>query len=154
MYTYPETCYTSVTNLWQNFFLDICFNLNFPKYTYGRSKYNIVIIINVNKNSFHDWVGLVKNNKIFYSHCKCPTLIVMSINEENISQTHYHFKSPQSNPEDCQLCAANDVEVDEYHWFHHGWSFALIKRRTAMAMSSRVQNLCPSNGAFNLGIKS
>ena len=62
----------------------VCFNLNFPKYTYGRS--NCIVIINVNKNSFRDWVGLVKNNKIFYSHCKRPTLIVISINEENILQ--------------------------------------------------------------------
>ena len=70
------------------FCLEICFNLNFPKYTNGRSKY--IVIINVNKNSFRDWVGLVKNNKIFYSHCKCPTLIVISINEET-SHTHINI---------------------------------------------------------------
>ena len=104
-----------LTKSWQHIFLlEICFSLNFPKYTYGRSKY-IVIIINVNKNSFRDWAGLVKNNKIFYSHIKCPTLVMISINEENISQTHLHFTSLQSNPQDCQLYAANDVEVDEYH---------------------------------------
>ena len=45
-----------------------------------------IVIINANKSSFRDWVGLVKNNKIFYSHCKCPTLIVISINEENVLQ--------------------------------------------------------------------
>ena len=58
--------------------------MNFLKYTYGRSKY--IVIINVNKNSFRDWVGSVKNSNIFYSHCECPTLIVISINEENILQ--------------------------------------------------------------------
>ena len=57
------------------FYSEICFNLNFPKYTYGRSRY--IVIINVNKKSFRDCVGLVKNNKKFYSHCKCPTLIVI-----------------------------------------------------------------------------
>ena len=98
-------------------FLEICFNLNFRKYTYGRSKYIVKI---VNKNSFRDWVGLVKNNKIFYSHCNCFTLIVISINEENISQTQKLFINLQSNPQDCQLCAANDVEVDEYRRLHHG----------------------------------
>ena len=100
------------------FCLEICFNLNFPKYTYARSKY--IVLINVNKNSFRDWIGLVENDKIFYSQCECSTLIVISINEEKISQTHCHFASHQSNPKDCQLYAANDVKVDEYHRLHHG----------------------------------
>ena len=71
--------------------LEICLNLIFPKYTYGRSKY--IVIINVNKNSFRDRVGLVKNNKIFYSHCKFPTLIVISINEETF---HKHINISQA----------------------------------------------------------
>ena len=100
------------------FCLEICFNLNFPKYTYGRSKY--IVIINVNKNSFRDWVGLVKNDKIFYSRCKLPILLVISNNEENISQHINISEAFKVIAQDCQLCAANDVEVNENHRLHQG----------------------------------
>ena len=45
------------------------------------------------KTVFVTGVGLIKNNKIFYRHCKCLALVVLSVNEEKF---HKHINILQA----------------------------------------------------------